>query len=77
MLLHHVLLSVPQEGLTIKAETCSTLAYKHFPNIAVIDGPIINFFYIVYHKQKIVVYLMTPSVNQNIRIRSEMKADSD
>jgi len=44
VLLHHVLLSVPQEGLTIKAETCSTLAYKHFPNRAVIDGPIINFF---------------------------------
>ena len=44
VLLYHVFLSVPQEGLTIETETCSTLAYKHFPNTAVMDGLIIHSF---------------------------------
>jgi len=31
------------ERLTIKAETCGTLAYKNFPNRVVTDGLIIQF----------------------------------
>jgi hypothetical protein len=77
VLLFHVFLSVPEEGLAIKAETCST-AYKHFPNRALMDA-LITHSYIsrITNKRLFVVYLMTPSVNQNIRMRGDMKADSE